>query len=239
MPSYQEGIYVYPYKSEPWNRVKKFLEAKLINKREHDKLLITFKAPCDKECKSEIRELNNRHFIPINDSTKIIKDVPFVSDERIMLIPRYKAEYDTHRVQFSVACRIHDNQGNFIVLKRNPKFTDGAYTLLQGHVDYSEEFNSMTEAEFLKLNMIREINEEIKIESCGKINPVLTGFMYSTDNRVKSEHIAALFDLELPTDVLFNIVSNEPKKHTVERLNKELMTNQTITDPWVRISIRN
>ena len=228
-------IYDIPYRSTKYFEVKKKIESELIKKPTFRENLICVESVVKPQCSDGIRRLFDKKFVK---RLSILDDnSTFVSDHLFKYVPRYIAEYDPGLYQLECCLLAYDEYGNVLLLQKNKSRTDGLTTMLQGHVEYSSEIYTTSKNDFIKLNMIREIKEEVSnfpkitidnLEHCG--------YIYSCKNLVKMIHLGVVFKCRISHNNMTRIISNEPTKHKVIVVNYNNLcsgTHNLNLDPWL------
>lgn len=228
-------VYDIPYRSTKYFEVKKRIENDLIRKPSFKENLICVDSVIKRECVEGIRNLFKSHFVKC---LPMLEDGnTFISDQTFKYVPRYIAEYDPGLYQLECCLMAHDEYGNILLLQKNKSRSDGLTTMIQGHVEYSREIYTTSKSDFIKINMIREIKEEVSNFPKITIDDLeLCGYIYSCKNLVKMIHFGVLYKCKIPHNKMRKIITNEPMKHNVMIINyKNLCSGDSKLnlDPWL------
>ncbi len=166
----------------------------------------------------------------------------FIETKGAIIIRRDDAEYNPLFKQLVVCCLPYSEKLNKVLMLKSKE--TGNYELVQGHVTANEELFHLPLLNLLKLNMVRELKEEVAIDEVDstmnpfELNDILFHSSYLSytikmmDDIYTYSHIGFLFLLDL--DNLFpflednsRIGSGEPDKHEVVMVDLEsvLVTN--------------
>lgn len=233
-------VYDIPYRSNRYFSIKKKIETELIKKYTfRENMICVNSVLCKEDCNDEIKNLIDKRYVK---SINILEnDNTFISDYNFKYVPRYMAEYDPGLYQIECCLLLYDEYGNILLLQKNKNTTDGLITMIQGHVEYSREIYTMNKSDFIKLNMIREIKEEVSnFPKISIDNLERSGYIYSNANLVKMIHIGVLYKYKISHKNMKNIISKEPNKHRViivshEKLYSDEYKNKL--DPWLQVLI--
>lgn len=228
-------VYDIPYRSTKYFEVKKRIENDLIRKPAFKENLICVDSVIKRECNESIKNLFKLNFIkrlPILEDNNT-----FVSDHTFKYIPRYIAEYDPGLYQLECCLLVYDEYNNVLLLQKNKSRSDGLTTMIQGHVEYSREIYTTSKGDFVKLNMLRELKEEVSNFPKISINDLVhCGYIYSCKNLVKMIHFGVLYKCKITCNEMRRITSNEPMKHNVIIINHDKLRSgdhKLNLDPWL------
>lgn len=164
--------------------------------------------PCDEITHVNMLGCDNDVF----DTTK-----RFVDDSRFVFVPRSESEYNLKYKQLVVCALITDYRGNVLLLNTLKGRMAGKYTMIQGHVEYSQECLTKCQHEILRINMLRELNEEIKANvDFSKYSNFDMTYVNIHDEYTDLEHFGVVYKMKLPQNLdEYKFESNEPEKHKV------------------------
>jgi predicted NUDIX family phosphoesterase len=195
-------------------------------------------------CRSDIVLKGNSKFHGISNiceygdhfTTNYFSDCrTFLENHYFFVKYKLEVEYDPMYKQLCVACFITDGK-SIILLDNKAGRLKNKICLIQGHVSFTPEIYVQSEIKALYTNLIRELNEELKIE-----NPELLeisnepSYIINTSNNFTSlEHVGVIYKI-VTTDcdeLLKTISSGEPNKHDIVcfYINNDLYNNPRLDD---------
>ena len=151
---------------------------------------------------------------------------------------RNELEYNGDFVkQLVVCCIIYDEYDeSFIFLKCKGERLKDKITFIQGHMSFDDKATIKTS---LKTIMTRNLKKEIMEETSVKLKEIKTiepmYLIQTNDNKISSEHMGMVSLVTINSQD--DIISGEPDKHDVLRLNKHDLSNLELynnMDTWVR-----
>jgi predicted NUDIX family phosphoesterase len=217
-------IYDFPLMSSEYRETKKRLEKQLQAYPNFNKSIICFPTKFNYFTNYKIVENNDLLQTrglrkvrqgPFIDTVFFSDSISFLEDERFDCLKRYQVEYTPTYKQLVVAAYITDGQ-NIILLDSHKGRVQG-YTMIQGHVDFDKSCYLRSQFEFLHDNILREMNEEIKIENDAKlVIPEYPNYYFSGNKTLSQlEHFGIVYQIKVPNVESIKIVSNEPEKHDI------------------------
>lgn len=185
----------------------------------------------------------------------LIEDISFFRDPRFRVVPRHLAEYNLNLTQVVVASITETEEDEVLILKNTSGVLKDKFSMIQGHVDYSDTWFTGTKYNLLQENMSREFHEEIKIDKSIYLNykMYINSIISLSTNIVDYKHIGVIFKTVISiidkktgkpytlTDAvnLGLISSNEPDKHELHVINKREINHDILKecDSWLLATI--
>jgi predicted NUDIX family phosphoesterase len=227
-----EELYKHPIGSYDYQMIRLGIIDKL-DKEKYDEYLIAFPSRMNKEYDKINEKLE--FFNSINGITRAIQvteteatcifsnELSFLDEPDTFIFERRRfLEFNPTFKQLVVGCYITD--GRRIILLRTHK--DGKtrikdkYTLVQGHVSFDEYAYIMSQTNFLRENMRRELEEETNWGDFKLTLPLYPKFLINdTKNFVGLEHFGVIYEIELKEDIFDKVAESlttkEKDKHDV------------------------
>lgn len=213
---YKNQIYNYPVNTTEWRDMKMSMENGVKHKKEFSREILCFDSLFFK-FNQKISNIYQNGFVSKDECDLFSEDRRFDDNQDIKFVKRYEAEYNPRFIQLSVALVLEDMYNNVLLLKGR----DGKLSFIKGHVDKYDYVYNMSELDYLKENMLRELHEEIKIPHYSDKNVKHLGYMYLGNTECGREHIYSLYKLELDSLMIKKIKSNEPYKHDTAVFSKK------------------
>lgn len=227
----------YPFGTKKHEEVRKHLIKKVYKKYPNQFILSTynkFNTSVDDSEKS--LSLLNRvtTFEKENVNDYLSDKLTLFEDERYFFSPREIAEYNFEIKQINVFGYITDGE-KYILLKRVDK-SSKEVTMIGGHIDFSEEAYQMSQQELVRMNMIKELTEEIAHSEFIKV-PKSPHLLINTFDRFHDIfHMAYIYRIVVDNaeKVFESLETGEPHKHVVVLFeSKEELKNNQSNHHWI------
>ena len=177
---------------------------------------------------------NERPMMPI-----INEAFPFTMDGHIRAIPRFKAEYDLRYRQLIAVAYITDGEKVVVLQTNDNNRIANRMTFIQGHVEFSSDIYFHTELEYLRLSVLREIEEELIISDKKSLTdavPELPKFVVNRqENFADMEHYGVVYEVRVDSvdEFLSSVTSGEADKHSVTSISiEDLESHKEQLDDW-------
>lgn len=228
----EQELMTHPIRTMGYTNVKKQIEEIIKDRHEYNKYLICFSnkmgwgrlfKEANEQELSDMNDITDHNDIELIDSGLPFSETKtFIEDKRFSFIPRYEAEYDVAISQLAVACYITDGE-NIVLLYPTKGRIHDLYTMIQGHVDYDQSCYFAPQLDFLHMNIIRELSEELDTGDmqCSFILPREPKYYINTNKSiVDMEHFGIVYEIRVPDveDLMKSIKSGEPDKHSIVSL---------------------
>lgn len=209
------------------------------------------------------------HVICLDKTNMLGNDLtlPEVIDKyNLNFVPRSQCEWNVAYLQFSVAAIIKDTKNTYF-LKSISGDLKGHLTMVQGHTSYNEaffnelgirdqqkslyhycgfNFRDVTNSEYIKGEILREIQEETSItkEDIAEIKYFTTIYPseYAKVTDISFYHVGLIYIVELKDDDSRVIKSGEPEKHEIvtipfSQYSGIINTEDYNSDDWVKKAV--
>lgn len=251
-----ESLYKYPVDSYEYNLLRRAIQDKL-NEEKYNEHLIVFPSRMNKkfdENNEKLKFFNSikgiSHAIQVKEDEAVCafsSQLTFLEEqETFMFEMRRFLEFNPVYKQLVVGCYITD--GRRIILlhthKNGKTRIKDKYTLIQGHVSFNEYAYIMTQTDFLRENMKRELEEETNWADFDIILPLYPKYLINdTKNFIGLEHFGVIYEIALDKETFDklaqSLTTKEKDKHDVVVLEiydlryKSDHYNQL--DDWMRL----
>lgn len=142
----------------------------------------------------------------------------FFANKDVKMIRRHMVENNPALIQYVVAGYITDGT-DYILLQTKPNSgrINDKITMIQGHVSFTPEMYTLTEDEFCRLSMERELKEELATSVKLTVSNDTKNTIFDHFNTIGLEHLGLVYEIStngLSVDEVFsNLRTNESSKH--------------------------
>ena len=235
----------FPVHTEEYSTIQKEIRDRLGKESKYDEYIVCFNSKLFGSLGNESNYdymFGNSGAASVNPTIlNADKSIPELFQDEVMFMKRNMVEYNIEYKQLCVGLIIKLGD-KYVLLQNTDKHRlANKVTMIQGHVDFSDEIYRMSFDDYLKRTAAKELVEEVDgfDDIKDTLPKIMIGRIAINDkfgDSISLEHVGVVYTLHLPaTYDITKLTSREPEKHTLRIFTEDELESIETKDRWLTL----